>query len=158
MDCQRDPETIAAYVDDELAPAERAELETHLASCTGCRELVRAQRRLGELFASLPAAEPPGDFEARFWARVERDAAPSLAARLRALFSPRVLSLAIGAAAIALFLVLPRAGNPPASNSVPAPDVPIVANSEDFQLVQDPDMDAISEVDVLEDWDDASPS
>jgi hypothetical protein len=37
------------------------------------------------------------------------------------------------------------------------PDVKIVSNPKDFDLLQDPDMDAISEVDVLEDWDEAAP-
>jgi len=55
MECRRNPENIAAYVDDELGPAERAELEAHLADCTACREQVAAERRLGELFAALPA-------------------------------------------------------------------------------------------------------
>ena len=34
----------------------------------------------------------------------------------------------------------------------------IVTNETDFQLLQDPDMDAIADVDVLEAWDDAEPS
>jgi anti-sigma factor RsiW len=161
MECQRDPEIVAAYVDGELGPAETGELEAHLAGCAACREQVAAERRLGELLAALPAVQPPGDFEARFWARVarERDEPPGLAARLRRWFTPRVLSLGIAAAGVALLLLVPRGGsNPTPALRVPEADAPIVASSEDFELVQDPDMDAISMVDVLEDWDDASPN
>ena len=154
MECQRDPENIAAYVDGELGPAERAELETHLASCGSCRELAAAEQRLGELFAALEPIEPPGEFEARFWARIarERDAARKPSS-LAWLLSPRWLSVGVGAAALAVVLLLPRMSGDP-SRVVPEADAPIVANSEDFDLVQDPDMDAISEVDVLENWDD----
>jgi anti-sigma-K factor RskA len=154
MECQRDPEYIAAYVDGELGPAERADVETHLAACAPCRELAAAEQRLGELFAALEPVEPPGDFEARFWARIarEREAArkPSAWAWL---WSARWLSVGVGAAALALLLLLPRMGGDP-MRIVPEADAPIVANSDDFDLVQDPDMDAISEVDVLENWDD----
>ncbi|HXX48873.1 MAG TPA: zf-HC2 domain-containing protein [Myxococcota bacterium] len=161
MDCQRDPEIAAAYVDGELGPAELAELEVHLAGCAACREQVAAERRLGELFATLPSVQAPGDFEARFWARIarERDPDPGLMARVRRWFTPRVLSLGVAAAGVALLLLVPRGGSNPTSGlRVPEADAPIVANSEDFELVQDPDMDAISMVDILEDWDDASPN
>ena len=164
MECRRNPENIAAYVDDELGPAERAELEAHHADCTACREQVAAERRLGELFAALPEVQPPGDFEARFWARIARERDPEagrgVVARLRRWFSPRVLSLGLAAAGVAVLLLIPRGGTDlaPSPLHVPAADAPIVANSEDFEMVQDPDMDAISMVDVLEDWDDASPN
>ena len=160
IECKRDRETIAAYVDGELEASARAELESHLETCAACRELVAAQRRLGEMFAALPEVTPPGDFEARFWARMarERDAAPAgFAARLREVFSPR-RGLALGAAAaaaLALFVALPRA--PSTTVAKVDPDVKIVRNAQDFELLQDPDVDTIADVDVLEAWDDASP-
>lgn len=160
MDCKRDKAAIAAYVDGELESSARAELESHLEACAPCRELVAAQRRLGEMFAALPEVTPPGDFEARFWARIarERDAQPTgFAARVRELFSPR-RALALGAAAVvalALAIALPRA---PTESAKPDPDVRIVTNATDFELLQDPDQDEIADVDVLEAWDDASPS
>ncbi|MFI5314660.1 MAG: anti-sigma factor family protein [Myxococcota bacterium] len=168
MECVRDHEEIAAFVDGELGPAERAELESHLGACAGCRDRVAAQRQLAQMFAALPEVTPPGDFEARFWARVAREA-PSggFAAGLRRLLTPgRALVLGAAAAfALVLAIGLPRA---PSSPTAPAPgptasakpdvDVHIVSSANDFELLQDPDMDAISEVDVLEDWDDASPS
>jgi anti-sigma factor RsiW len=169
MECVRDHGEIAAFVDGELGAAERAELESHLATCAGCRELVAAQRHLGAMFAALPEVTPPGDFEARFWARIAREreaASGGFAAGLRRLFTPR-RALVLGAAAVfalALAIVLPRApGGPipalgPTASAKPDVDVHIVSNASDFELLQDPDMDAIADVDVLEDWDDASPS
>jgi Putative zinc-finger len=179
MECDRDREEIAAFVDGELEPASHAGLESHLETCAGCRELVAAERRLGEMFAALPPVTPSGDFEARFWARVARErdaAAPGMLARIAAFFTlGRALALgALTAVALAFALDLSRGPfaptSPPAAGpaetttaaktakSEPDPDVRIVTNAKDFELLQDPDMDAISNVDVLEDWDDASPS
>lgn len=177
MDCKRDRETLTAYVDGELEGAERAELESHLASCAACSDAVAAERRLGAMFAALPEVTPAGDFEARFWARIAREREPTpagLGARLRAVLSLRG-ALGLGAAAVValvLALALPRnpaqqsdsTGTETAASETSAKrdpelrDVRIVSNPKDFQLLQDPDMDAIADVDVLEAWDDASPS
>ncbi len=173
MDCNRNREEIGAFVDGELEPAARAELESHLETCAACRELVAAERRLGEMFAALAPVAPSGDFDARFWARIAREreaGGVGLGARLAGFFTlRRALVLgAVTAVALALALDLARApvGAPPAATATgtqtatakPDPDVRIVKNAKDFELLQDPDMDAITEVDVLEDWDDASPS
>jgi anti-sigma factor RsiW len=171
MDCKRDRETLTAYVDGELEGAARAELESHLAGCAACSDAVAAQRRLGAMFAALPEVTPAGDFEARFWARIAREREPAgFGARLRSLFTARG-ALALGAAAVValvLALALPRSPSQPSDSTgaetaaapapaKPDPDVRIVSNPKDFQLLQDPDMDAIADVDVLEAWDDASP-
>ncbi len=169
MDCKRDREEISAYLDGELAPAARTELESHLDSCAECAAQLAAQRKLGDMFAALPAVTPAGDFEARFWARIAREAdrEPTLAERLRAYFSPgRMLALA-GAAALALVfaLGLPRsttvesAAETVAERKVADPDVKIVRSARDFELMRDPDMEAIADVDALEAWDvdDGSP-
>ena len=175
MECDRNCEEIGAFVDGELEPAARAELESHLETCAACRELVAGERRLGEMFAALAPVTASGDFEPRFWARIAREreaGGAGLGARLAGLFTlRRALVLgAVTAVALALALDLTRAPSavPPAATATGTqtatatakadPDVRIVKNAKDFELLQDPDMDAITEVDVLEDWDDASPS
>ena len=179
--CEREREAIGALVDGELATAEHAALEAHLAGCAGCRQELEELNRLAAAFRSLPAVEPAPDFEARFWARIAReaDAPRGLAARLRRLFSPgRALALgAVATAALVLLLNLPRSPEPAPSAapaalaksepapaaaraSAPAPadtDVRIVSSHRDFELLQDPEIDTISELDVLEEWDDAGP-
>lgn len=167
MDCKRDREEISEYLDGELEPAVRQAFESHLERCDSCRAQLAAQRRLGEMFAALPEVTPSGDFEARFWARVarERDAEPTLADRLRAYFSPRRMLVFAGAAAAALVfaLALPRSPTTPApaetvvERKVADPDVRIVRRAQDFELLRDPDMDAIADVDALEAWEDDSP-
>jgi anti-sigma factor RsiW len=171
MDCKRDREQLSAYIDGELAPAARAELESHIQACASCRAEVAGHDRLAEAFASLREVTPPGDFEARFWARVarEKEAAAAPAGIWRWLTWPRALA-ASALAALAVLLLVPQAREHVAPKLVPVtlshpevavkidPDVKIVSNPKDFELLQDPDMDAISEVDVLEDWDDSPPS
>jgi anti-sigma factor RsiW len=147
MTCAERRAELVAYLDQELGPAERTELETHLAGCETCRTALAAERRLSGALASLPAVEPPRDFEARFWARVarERDAPAGFFQRL---FSRRLALSLGGAAAAAVALVLALR-----SPVEPDVDLQIVANGEDFELLEDPDLELIEVVDVLEEWD-----
>jgi len=59
------PEQVTGYVDDVLDPALRAEVEAHLASCTGCREQVAFERKLRAGLRALPAPELRPGFEVR---------------------------------------------------------------------------------------------
>jgi len=175
--CEREREQIGGFLDGELEAGERAALEAHLPTCAGCRQALEDQQQLARAFAALPAVAPPPDFEARFWARIARggDAPQGLLAQLRRLFSPgRLAGLAAETALAVLLFVMPQpqskapetavvsAAEPAAATaSVPAPadtDVRIVTDVRDVELLQDPEVDAISELDVLEDWDDAGPS
>jgi anti-sigma factor RsiW len=169
MDCKRDTETISAYLDGELDTVARAELESHLETCDSCRVKLAATRRLGEMFAALPEVTPSSDFEARFWARIarERDEPAGLLSLVFEYFTQRrVIALGaalVGAAVFALLLPqgepsLTPTGVPTASTKTKLdPDVRIVTNATDFQLLQDPDIDTIADVDALEAWDDDSP-
>ena len=147
MTCAERRAALVAYLDEELGPAERAELETHLAGCEACRAALAAERRLSGALASLHPVVPPRDFEARFWARIarERDAPVGWLGRLLS----RRLALGLGgAAAAAVALVLALRGP-----TEPDIDLQIVANGEDFELLEDPDLDLIEVVDKLEGWD-----
>jgi anti-sigma-K factor RskA len=59
---------INDYADDALAPAERADVERHLASCAECRALVDDFREIRRVAGSLDRREPP----VRAWTRIER--------------------------------------------------------------------------------------
>src|SRR5262245_64545986 len=59
-------ERLAEYIDDRLAPADRAEVVRHLADCADCRELVSetmdlivAEERNAEIIAEENRADAP---------------------------------------------------------------------------------------------------
>jgi len=144
MICAERRAALVAYLDEELGATERAELESHLAGCPECRLALEAERRLSVALTSLSPVEPPPDFEARFWARIarEREHPAGWWARL---FTRRLALAVGGAAAVAVAAVL--ALRPPAEPDI---DLPIVTNAEDYELLEDPDLDVIEVVDVLE--------
>ena len=146
MSCVERRAELVAYVDGQLAPAERAELETHLAGCATCQSALAAERGLSGMLGALPAVRPSPDFEARFWARIarEQDARPGWLARL---FTRR-LALGLGGAAVAALAVVLalRGRTDPEADA----DWPIVANAEDYELLEDPDLRLIEVLETLE--------
>ncbi|MDE3192623.1 MAG: zf-HC2 domain-containing protein, partial [Chloroflexota bacterium] len=49
---------LSAYLDGELAPAERAPVDAHLASCARCRQRLGELRATAALIAALPTPSP----------------------------------------------------------------------------------------------------
>lgn len=98
-------ERVAAYVEDELDPGARLELEEHMRGCALCQQELAYQRRfMCELEAVLAneshQLEVPGDFARIVAARAESDmsGARSKTERKRAL--QLCLALAIGSFAL----------------------------------------------------------
>jgi hypothetical protein len=56
---------ISAYVDGQLSAAERAVVDTHLASCPGCRAELAATEQAKAWVTQLPPVEPPFGFYER---------------------------------------------------------------------------------------------
>src|SRR5262249_2996287 len=66
MTCQQATELHSSYVDGELEPRDRTEIEAHLAECASCRARVESTRRLKHAIARLAGSEePPGAVRAR---------------------------------------------------------------------------------------------
>lgn len=95
-----DPQRISLYLDDELAPEERARIEAHLAGCARCRETREAFLKLRELLRAEAQPAAPVDQVAQrralreilrqrplvpFWRRPVTLPAPGLAALVAAL-------------------------------------------------------------------------
>jgi hypothetical protein len=53
-----DPELLTAYIDDELSPADAAQVERHLASCETCAVEFRELRGISTLVRELPVYLP----------------------------------------------------------------------------------------------------
>jgi hypothetical protein len=59
MNCERFEELISDYLEGQLSPSLRAELEQHRASCPGCASLISEVQQVIVLCRSYPEAEPP---------------------------------------------------------------------------------------------------
>ncbi len=73
MDCGIARTWLFRLMDEELSPAEREQLNSHLESCPSCTrewKLLTLPRRIGR---AIPALEPPPFFYARLRARLERE-------------------------------------------------------------------------------------
>lgn len=66
IDCEEALRRLAAYLDQELKPAESAEVEDHLDRCRSCYSRAEFERRLKERIRSdLKMDEVPAEFEER---------------------------------------------------------------------------------------------
>jgi anti-sigma factor RsiW len=116
---------VDRYVDGRLAADRKAGLERHAETCAACRRLIAEARRLGRMLASdAVAARAPRGFADRVMDRVYREtlwkpAAPRRAAAGGPARGYRRLGLCVmlGAAALVVCLVVPRAGLPWAAGS-----------------------------------------
>jgi hypothetical protein len=65
-------EKLSLWLDNELNPAEVADLETHLASCTGCQQVYEQMRQVDQLFqtAAMAMITPAVGFSQRVEARL----------------------------------------------------------------------------------------
>ena len=72
-------DVLSAYLDDEVSPAERVEVEAHLATCAECRADLDAEREIRQVLRDLPAVDPPFGF----YERILRDGPASGQAPVR---------------------------------------------------------------------------
>ena len=108
-------EDLTAYVDGELPPARRAEVETHLGTCAGCRATHALLRNAVARLADLPAFEPSPHTRRAVLAKLDALPVPWWE-RLKGLLRPVVLVPSVGLAAavvVALRVVGPGAEAPP---------------------------------------------
>jgi anti-sigma factor RsiW len=103
MNCEQINELLSPYVDEELAPGERSEIDAHLVGCASCLEHVASVRSLKHAIARLESRdEPPGAVRARVEAFRFKSAGfwePSYRRRLRA------AAVGVGLLAAALFAI-----------------------------------------------------
>jgi anti-sigma factor RsiW len=93
---------LAAYMDEELVPRERARVETHLSTCEECRVDLRTLRWTKGLLRQAPTIKIPRSFVVR-----EADVAPLRPVRRRV----PMLAAQWATAAVALLFVLVLGGD-----------------------------------------------
>jgi anti-sigma factor RsiW len=70
MSCDEIQALIAGYVDGELTPEERARVEEHVGSCSGCAQELADQRALKEELDTMIFSEPSDAELNRYWQSV----------------------------------------------------------------------------------------
>jgi hypothetical protein len=68
MTCERIEELLSAYLEGELAAAEKAEVEAHLSRCAECAELAALMRDEIAAAAAFPEIEPSPELLAGLYA------------------------------------------------------------------------------------------
>lgn len=67
MTCERAEDELSGYLDDVLDLRLRRSVETHLASCDHCQEILADFRRNDEMLKALPFIEPPPNMRDEFF-------------------------------------------------------------------------------------------
>jgi anti-sigma factor RsiW len=73
MSCLKVAE-IYAYLEDDLLPEQRADIDKHLKLCPNCRQAVEDRLYLAKAASSLPVLEVPADLARRVMARISSPA------------------------------------------------------------------------------------
>jgi anti-sigma factor RsiW len=146
MSCESVQDRLEAYGDGLLDEAARREVDAHLRVCPACARLVRQAARLADVLGASPDVEPSPGMEARFLARLRREAEPRFSwRRLVAGWRGWALAAAGAAAAAAVVLaVWPRDEVPGA----PAPAEVSVDLLRNLELLRS--FDAIANLETLE--------
>jgi len=109
MDCRRAEELFSLHLEGDLHPILRAELESHLEGCAGCRALRAAFAEAVETLRAFPEVDAPGGL-------AERSAAAALARPRAVVVRPAIVlppwfqAAAAGFALIALGTILAVVG------------------------------------------------
>ena len=99
-------EDVVAFLSGELAPAERARVDTHLETCAACRRAVDESRAVLAALAPGRPAAPPMD-----WARYQAKLRAAVALRRRGWWWrpwPALAAVAVGTVVLVLTLQTPE--------------------------------------------------
>ena len=102
MKCEEVHRFLDTYLDGELDPARRLELEEHLATCPSCQSLLEERQEFRTFFAaSVPRYKAPPELAAKVLATVRREQAKPRVSLFR---QPWVYAAAV--VAVTVFLAL----------------------------------------------------
>lgn len=142
MSCEKISKNLVSYLDGRASERERGEVEAHLKACAECRERVAEFRRLWEVMAEVPAAEPSFGFDARLRQRIAAEPRPKAWAWL--VPSPRLAASVALLVGLAVFVSLRR-------NQPVTPANSAVNSEEQFQMINN--LGVLENYDVLSNFD-----
>ncbi|WP_263451478.1 anti-sigma factor family protein [Hyalangium gracile] len=142
-------EDLTAYIDGELPPPRRAEVEAHMGTCADCRSTEALLRRTLTHLEALPEFKPSPDTRRAVLAKVDALPLP-LRERLKALLRPAVLVPSLGLAAAVGLAVVYSGQESQGPDVMDAGALELAANLElveDFDVVG---MDSAEDMEVIE--------
>jgi predicted anti-sigma-YlaC factor YlaD len=137
--CEDISKGLIAYLDQRANPAERRDMEEHLAGCAACRTRAEEFRALWRVMEEVPAVEPSFGFDARLRQRVAAEPSRSWFGW----FAPQARFALSAAMLVALTVWVAKL---PQSNPVKTTPVAVSPST-------DQDFDAIKDLGVLENYD-----
>ncbi len=143
---------LIEYLDGELGPEMRTDLEAHLDRCSGCRAELRDLRETLSLIARIPAPEPSEAFWNQYLREIRQKAerVPSWTSSLRRWFATLVLR-PIPAVAVAAVLLLGAVVT--WRTLTERPTMPELASLDlTHQLLVTQDLEVLQEMELLEEW------
>ncbi len=142
---------LLSYRRGELAPAERAGVEAHLAGCAECRAALADFAAIAARLEHAPEPAPPihwGAFRAELRESLARREAPARRVRGWSL-GPLPGALAAGLAVIVLYLAIPgQNGRAPVNDQATAENAVLASR---LDLIKE--LDLVQRLDLLEDFD-----
>jgi hypothetical protein len=107
MRCERAQELFSDYYEGSIQPAMAIPLEGHLSTCDACRSEFDGLKGIWPVLDSAPVVEPPADFRAAVWQRIDTLEAehaarrkPFLGIDWQSLFPKPALGWAVAALAV----------------------------------------------------------
>ncbi|MCH8267000.1 MAG: zf-HC2 domain-containing protein [Acidobacteria bacterium] len=148
MKCKEAEGFLIPYMDEKLAPRERAEVDLHLRACSSCAERAKGFTEVSGLLDAWEGIEPSPFFNARLERRIEQDA---VSAGWLAGLGSALRNLPLGRPAFAtamvavIFLAVVLVGYSPSTGES-------LAGREQQQMVASMAIEMDELVPVLEDW------
>src|SRR5580698_2297237 len=71
MKCEQYEQLFAGWANGDLTPAERKEMEQHLAGCAGCREELADMQKVWDMMEVIETPEPSAHMQVKFQAMLD---------------------------------------------------------------------------------------
>ena len=139
--CEKISKGLIAYLEQRANPAERRDVEEHLAGCAACQTRAEEFRALWRVMEEVPAIEPSFGFDARVRQRVAAEPHRNWFGW----FAPQARFVLSAAVLVALTVWVTKL---PQNNNHPVTPTSVAENPS-----SDQDFDAIKDLGVLENYD-----
>jgi anti-sigma factor RsiW len=121
MDCTRVQRRLGSYLDDEVSPAERTDIELHIGKCSHCAAEKETLKSLTVVVRKMPEILPTKHSEAIFWESIRQPRKHSFLEKVRSFITQwdivpfyypatalLFLGLVIGVASSGVYNAIPR--------------------------------------------------